>query len=336
MKEAYLYRKLNNMKVRCGLCNHQCVIEDGKQGKCCVRENRNGKLYSMVYGKLISENIDPIEKKPLFHFLPGSVSLSIATVGCNFNCFFCQNHQISQSPCESGRIDGRDIAPEKIVEHALKYNCSSISYTYTEPTVFFEYAYDIAKLANNKGIKNIFVSNGFMTVESIDTIEPFLDAANIDLKSFSDKTYREKIGGRLKPVLDNIVTMKEKGIWIEVTTLIIPGLNSSGNELKSIAEFLSSIDKSIPWHISAYYPQYKAQLPATGIDIIENAIEIGKNSGLKYVYGGNIRDNGYENTICAKCGELVLKRSGFSITSNNLQNGKCCKCGEMVDGVFQY
>ena len=335
MKEAYLYRKLNNMRVRCDLCNHLCVIEDGKKGKCCVRKNSNGKLYSLVYRKLISENVDPIEKKPLFHFLPGSYSLSVATVGCNFNCFFCQNHQISQAPCESGKIDGRDISPERIVEHALKYNCNSISYTYTEPTVFFEYAYDIAKLASSQNIKNIFVSNGFMTRESLDMIEPFLDAANIDLKSFSDKTYKEKLGGRLKPVLDNIVEMKEKGIWLEVTTLIIPGINSSKKELKSIAEFLSDIDRSIPWHISAYYPQYKSELPATGIDTIESTIEIGKNAGLKYVYGGNIRDSIYENTICANCGESILERSGFSIINNNIKNGKCIKCGEIIDGVFQ-
>ena len=334
MKEAYLYKKLNDMKVRCDLCSHRCKIEDGEKGKCCVRENISGKLYTLVYRKLISENIDPIEKKPLFHFLPGSYSLSVATVGCNFKCFFCQNHQISQSPCESGSIDGRDIAPGEIVEYAVKYNCSSISYTYTEPTIFFEYAYDIAKLASNSNLKNIFVSNGFMTKESLDMIEPFLDAANIDLKSFSDKTYKEKIGGRLKPVLDNIVAMKEKGIWVEVTTLIIPEINNTVQELKSIAEFLADVDRSIPWHISAYHPQYKAELPATGIDMIESTIEIGKKAGLKYVYGGNIIDNRYENTICAKCREIILERSGFTIINNNMENGGCNKCGEMVEGIF--
>ena len=334
MKEAYLYRKLIDMKVRCDLCSHRCKIEDGEKGKCCVRENSSGKLYTLVYRKLISENIDPIEKKPLFHFLPGSYSLSVATVGCNFKCFFCQNHQISQSPCESGSIDGRDIAPGEIVEYAVKYNCSSISYTYTEPTIFFEYAYDIAKLASNRNLKNIFVSNGFMTKESLDMIEPFLDAANIDLKSFSDKTYKEKIGGRLKPVLDNIVAMKEKGIWVEVTTLIIPEINNTVQELKSIAEFLADVDRSIPWHISAYHPQYKAELPATGIDMIESTIEIGKKAGLKYVYGGNIIDNRYENTICAKCREIILERSGFTIINNNMENGGCNKCGEMVEGIF--
>ena len=335
MKEAYLYRKLNDSRVRCDLCGHRCVIKDGEKGKCCVRKNSKGKLYSLVYRKLISENIDPIEKKPLFHFLPGSYSLSVATVGCNFKCFFCQNHQISQAPCESGIIDGEDTAPGEIIEHALKYKCDSISYTYTEPTIFFEYAYDIAKSARSHNIKNIFVTNGFMTREALDMVEPFLDAANIDLKSFSDKTYKEKIGGRLKPVLDNIIAMKEKDIWVEVTTLIIPGINDSKHELKSIAEFLVDIDMSIPWHISAYYPQYKSELPATGISIIEDTIEIGKGAGLKYVYGGNIRDSRYENTICSGCGDTIIERAGFKIISNNLKNGKCSKCGEIIDGIFQ-
>lgn len=334
MREAYLYTKLKNLKVRCDLCNHRCMIKEGERGKCCVRENIKGKLYSLVYRKLISENIDPIEKKPLFHFHPGSYSLSIATVGCNFKCFFCQNHQISQMPCESGKIEGRDISPEDIVEYALKYKCKSISYTYTEPTIYFEYAYDIAKLASSHNIKNIFVTNGFMTKECLGMIEPFLDAANIDLKSFSNKTYEEKIGGRLRPVLDNIIAMKEAGIWIEVTTLIIPGINSSRKELKGIADFLADVDKTIPWHISAYSPQYKSDLPATGVDIIKDAIEIGKKAGLKYVYGGNIGNGRYENTICNGCDETIIERIGFTVVNNHLEKGKCSHCGEAVDGVF--
>ncbi|MCJ7666288.1 MAG: AmmeMemoRadiSam system radical SAM enzyme [Actinobacteria bacterium] len=334
MREAYLYTKLKNLKVRCDLCNHRCMIKEGERGKCCVRENIKGKLYSLVYRKLISENIDPIEKKPLFHFHPGSYSLSIATVGCNFKCFFCQNHQISQMPCESGKIEGRDISPEDIVEYALKYKCKSISYTYTEPTIYFEYAYDIAKLASSHNIKNIFVTNGFMTKECLGMIEPFLDAANIDLKSFSNKTYVEKIGGRLRPVLDNIIAMKEAGIWIEVTTLIIPGINSSRKELKGIADFLADVDKTIPWHISAYSPQYKSDLPATGVGIIKDATEIGKKAGLKYVYGGNIGNGRYENTICNGCDETIIERIGFTVVNNHLEKGKCSHCGEAVDGVF--
>jgi len=334
MKEAYLYAKLKNNKVRCDLCNHRCVIEDDNKGKCCVRENREGKLYSLVYRKLISENVDPIEKKPLFHFQPGSYSLSIATAGCNFKCFFCQNHEISQMPCEYGRIEGRDISPEEIIEHAVEYKCSSISYTYTEPTVYFEYAYDIAKLASSQNIKNVFVTNGFMTRESLEMIEPYLDAANVDLKSFSEETYKEKIGGRLKPVLENIKFMKEKGIWIEVTTLIVPGLNNTEDELNKIAEFLVNTDKSIPWHISAYYPQYKSNLPATGIEQIEIAINIGRKAGLKYVYGGNIPGSQHENTICPRCNESLIERRGFSISKNLLEDSKCRNCGTKIEGIF--
>jgi len=209
-------------------------------------------------------------------------------VGCNFKCFFCQNWEISQLPGDYGKIEGRDVLPEKIVEDAIGSHCQSISYTYTEPTIFFEYAYDTAKIAKGKNLKNIFVTNGFMTKECLEMIEPYLDAANIDLKSFSDETYKNKMGGRLKPVLDNIKLMKDLGIWIEVTTLIIPGLNDSDKELRGIAEFLVEIDPGIPWHISAYFPTYKSKIPPTGSDIINKALKIGKDSGLKYVYGGNI------------------------------------------------
>ncbi|HAJ95813.1 MAG TPA: AmmeMemoRadiSam system radical SAM enzyme [Actinobacteria bacterium] len=334
MKEAYLYSKLKNNKIRCDLCNHRCIIEDGEKGICCVRENRNGILYSLVYRKLISENIDPIEKKPLFHFQPGSNSLSIATVGCNFKCFFCQNYQISQMPSDDKNIEGRDISPGEIVDHAIENDCSSISYTYTEPTIYFEYAYDTARLASKKGLKNIFITNGFMTRECIEMIDPYLDAANIDLKSFSEDTYRDKIGGRLKPVLDNIKTMHEKKIWIEITTLIIPGFNDSLDELEKIAGFISSVDKGIPWHISAYYPQYKSDLPATGINQIEIAISIGRKAGLKYVYGGNISSGDHDNTYCPECNELLIKRQGFSVFENNIINGKCSRCGIKINGEF--
>jgi len=334
MKEAYLYTKLKNNAVRCDLCSHRCVVNDKEKGICCVRENRNGTLYSLVYRKLISENVDPIEKKPLFHFQPGSYSLSIATVGCNFKCFFCQNYQISQAPSDHACIEGRDISPEEIVDHAIGYNCASISYTYTEPTIYFEYAYDIAKVAKKKGLKNIFITNGFMTKECIEMISPYLDAANIDLKSFSEKTYREKIGGKLGPVLDSIINMHKKKIWLELTTLIIPGLNDSNEELKKIAGFISYLDKTIPWHISAYYPQYKSEVPATSVSLIEKAIEIGKKAGLEYVYGGNIFSGNYDNTYCPDCNNIVIERQGFSITKNNIRNGKCSICGNRINGNF--
>lgn len=334
MKEAYLYTQLKDKKTRCDLCNHRCVISDGEKGKCSVRENRDGILYSLVYRKLISENIDPIEKKPLFNFQPGSYSLSIATVGCNFKCFFCQNYQISQMPNDKGYIEGRDRSPEDIVNHAIEYDCKSISYTYTEPTVYFEYAYDTAKIAHERGLKNIFVTNGFMTGECIDMISPYLDAANIDLKSFREETYTEKIGGKLRPVLENIKNMHNKGIWIEITTLVIPGINDTIKELEDIACFIAGLDESIPWHISAYHPQYKSDIPPTSIDMIDNAISIGKDAGLKYIYGGNIYSGNYENTNCPSCNSMVIARRGFDVVKRNMTGGKCSNCGTEIDGVF--
>ncbi|MBN1299397.1 MAG: AmmeMemoRadiSam system radical SAM enzyme [Actinobacteria bacterium] len=333
-KEAYLYTKLAENKVRCDLCAHRCVIKDGEKGKCAVRQNKGGILSTLVYDKVISENVDPIEKKPLFHFMPGTLSLSIATPGCNFKCFFCQNWQISQMPDDHGIIDGEEIAPEKIVNDAIRSNCKSISYTYTEPTIFFELAYDTAKIAHKRGLKNIFVTNGFMTKECLDMIQPYLDAANVDLKGFSEDFYREKIGGRLKPVLESIKNIHDMGIWLEVTTLLIPGLNDSGEELESIAKFIMNLSQGIPWHVSAYYPQYKSEIPPTSLRSIRRAIEIGMKTGLKYVYGGNIRAGGYEDTICPGCGETIIKRNGFSVETNRIINGKCSYCHNKIDGIF--
>ncbi|MCE5329573.1 AmmeMemoRadiSam system radical SAM enzyme, partial [bacterium] len=246
MKESYLYKILADSKVRCDLCNHRCVITDGKTGKCCVIKNIKGKLFNLNYGKLIAENVDPIEKKPLFHFLPGSYSFSIASVGCNFKCFYCQNYQISQMPSDENSIEGRPETPENIVKNAIRFNCRSISYTYTEPTIYFELAYDTSKVAHENNLKNVFVTNGFMSREALKMISPYLDAANIDLKSFSDEFYKKYLGGRLNPVLNNIKYMKELGVWVEITTLLIPGLNDSKKELSQIAEFLKSTGEEIP------------------------------------------------------------------------------------------
>ena len=334
MKECYLYTKLKDQKVRCDLCNHRCVIATGSTGKCFVRKNIDGVLYSLVYGKLIAENVDPIEKKPLFHFFPGTYSYSIATVGCNFKCFFCQNYQISQMPADENSIEGKLTSPENIIKSAIINNCKSISYTYTEPTVYFELAYDTSCLAKKNNLKNVFVTNGFMTKESLDMISPYLDAANVDLKSFSDEFYKKYIGGRLSPVLDNIKYMKELGIWVEVTTLLIPGLNDSTEELTQIAEFLKDTGKEIPWHISAYYPQYKSDIPPTTYESIKEAVETGKSAGLLYVYGGNVAFSELENTICPNCKNTILKRRGFSIIKNDMNNNICNKCNYKIDGIF--
>lgn len=287
MKQAILYEKLKkDDKVQCGVCNHRCIISSGKRGICGVRKNEKGKLYSLVYGKAIAENIDPIEKKPLYHFLPGTRTLSIATVGCNFRCLHCQNADISQAEF----ISGRDLPPEKIVEDALKYNCPSIAYTYTEPTIFVEYALDTMKLAKDKGLKNVWVSNGYMTKETLDLISPYLDAINVDLKAFTEKFYQEVCGAKLKPVLENLKDIKKRKIWLEVTTLIIPTKNDSVEELKNIAEFIKKhLGAETPWHVSRFFPTYKlTEVPSTDVEKIYQAVEIGKKAGLKYVYGGNI------------------------------------------------
>lgn len=334
MKEAYLYKKIKDTKIRCDLCSHRCVIEDGDKGKCCVRVNKKGILYSMVYGKVIAENVDPIEKKPLYHFLPGTLSYSISTVGCNFQCFFCQNWQISQMPCDDGTIEGRDLDVETAIANAKKNHCKSISYTYTEPTIFFEYAYDIAKKAKKESIKNVFVTNGFMSKECIEMIYPYLDAANIDLKSFRDDFYVKNTGARAQPVLDSIKLMHKKNIWMEITTLLIPGENDSEEELNDIAHFIASIDKNIPWHISAYYPQYKARIDSTKADSIIRGVDIGKRAGLHYIYGGNISIDALNSTYCPHCGKKIIDRMNYHVCKNDILDNQCKYCGGKINGLF--
>ena len=334
IREAMLYEKLDGDNVRCHLCGHRCKIASAKRGICGVRENRDGILYTLVYGMVIAENVDPIEKKPLFHVCPGSRSFSIATVGCNFSCTFCQNNDISQMPRETGEIMGRKTTPEEIVEKAVKTKSKTIAYTYTEPTIFFEFAYDTGRIAHEKEIKNVFVTNGFMTEEAILKISPYLDAANVDLKSFSDDFYKKRCGGRLQPVLDSLKKMKELGIWVEVTTLIIPTLNDSDEELRQIAEFILSLGAETPWHISRFHPQYKmVDLPPTPVETIHRAAEIGKEVGLRYVYSGNVPGDVGENTLCYNCGNLLIDRYGFSIKRINLQESRCPKCDTPLDGI---
>jgi len=336
MKEAMFYEKLENKTVNCNLCSHRCSgIADSKRGICGVRENRNGKLYSLVYGRVAARSVDPIEKKPLFNFLPGSRSYSIATVGCNFRCGNCQNYDISQLPKERGIIVGQDVSPEEIVLAAKLSNCESIAYTYNEPTIFFEYAYDIAKLASKEGIKNVFVTNGYITPEALQEISPYLDAANIDLKSFSDDFYRKNCGARLEPVLDSIRLYKSLGIWTEITTLIIPTLNDSEEELRKIAEFIKEVGEETPWHITQFHPTYKLiDLPRTPVTILRKAREIGLEAGLRYVYEGNVPGENGENTYCHNCGKLLIRRFGYSILENKIENSACPYCGAEIDGVI--
>jgi pyruvate formate lyase activating enzyme len=333
MREAMFYEELEDQAVKCGLCPHRCVIQENKKGVCGVRENQEGKLYSLVYGRSISCAIDPIEKKPLFHFYPGSQAYSIATVGCNLRCGNCQNYQISQMPKDGGRIEGTEIPPQKVVEEAHSARCKSIAYTYTEPTIWFEYAYDTSIIASKKGIKNVFVTNGYITEEALKTAARHLDAANIDLKSMREDFYRENCGGRLQPVLDSIRLYKELGIWIELTTLVIPTLNDSTEELQQIADFIVSVGKEIPWHVTRFHPQYKLlNLPPTPIETLKKAREIGLESGLKYVYEGNVPGEGGENTYCWNCGKILIRRLGYSILTNEIKDSRCRFCRERIDG----
>ena len=292
MKEAYLYKKLRDNKTQCQNCAHYCVIENGKRGICGVRENKDGKLYSLVYGKPCAINIDPIEKKPLYHFLPGTYSLSIATVGCNFTCHACQNWTISQGPKIFGKIEGDPVSPEKIVKMAIENNLPSISYTYTDPVVYSEYALDTMKLAKKEGLKNIWVSNGFWSKELFDLISPYLDAANIDLKSFDDEFYIKYCGGRLQPVLNILKRVKREKIWLEITTLVIPKLNDSEENFEKIANFIKKeIGAETPWHISRFFGaiSWKLQsVPDTPVETLKKAEKIGKKFGLKNIHLGNI------------------------------------------------
>lgn len=337
MQEARLYDNLEDQKVHCFLCAHECHIDPGKRGICQVRENRDGILYSLVYGKLISRHIDPIEKKPLFHFLAGSQSYSIGTVGCNFQCLHCQNYDISQYPrLHNGAIIGEEFQPEEIVAQAIESRSATISYTYTESTIFMEFAEDTARLARQKGLRNVFVSNGFMTEASAAALAGFIDADNIDLKSIRDEHYRKICKAKLQPVLDTIVRLKQVGVWVEVTTLVIPGDNDSDSELRQIAEFIKGVGIDIPWHVSAFYPAYKMlEYPTTPAATLRKAREIGLNAGLRYVYIGNVPVEGGENTYCYACQELVIERSGYSNQRFALKDGRCPKCQTQIDGVWK-
>ena len=336
MQEARLYEKLGDGKVRCHLCAHRCTIADGRQGICQVRENREGVLYSLVYGLAISQAIDPVEKKPLFHFYPGSTAFSFATVGCNFRCSFCQNWQISQMVRDGGRLEGHKASPNHLASAARHYGCKSIAYTYTEPTIFFEYAYDTAVIADKWGIKSIYVTNGYMTEEMLDAFSPYLHAANVDLKAFSDEFYRKSCGARLQPVLDAIKAMKERGIWVEVTTLVVPRLNDSEEELCDLAEFVANeVGKDTPWHVSRFRPDYEMRdRDATPPSTLRRARDIGLEAGLRYVYVGNLPGAEGENTFCYNCHKRLIRRYGFGVLENVILPGsKCPYCGAIIDGV---
>jgi pyruvate formate lyase activating enzyme len=334
-KEAMLYEAVDGKKVNCFLCNHRCRISNSRFGLCNVRENRDGVLYTHAYGRAIALHIDPIEKKPLYHFLPGSSSFSIGAAGCNFQCGFCQNWQISQIiKKEEPDMRGYDLSPEEIVAMAQEVKCQSISYTYTEPTIFFEYAYDTAKLARKRGLSNVFVTNGYMTSEALKAIHPYLDACNVDLKSFREEFCRKICHGHLQPVLESIRLIKKLGIWVEVTTLVIPYENDDEEELADIARFITGVDPGIPWHISRFHPYYEfTDSIATPLETLQKAYSIGKEEGLEFVYVGNVPGES-EDTACPYCKEQLIRRQAFLLEENRVKDSRCPSCGTRIAGVF--
>ena len=333
MTKAMLFESNPDGSVNCLLCSHYCRLAPGQKGICRVRENCNGTLKTLVYGHTVSQNIDPIEKKPLHHFYPGSKAFSIGTPGCNLHCDWCQNWQISQLPLTQQLPVGKPASPQDIVAAAQRNGCRSIAYTYTEPTIFFEYSYATSQLAKAAGIANVYVSNGYMSAEMLALFHPWLDAVNIDLKAFNDATYRKYAGGRLQPVLDSLKLLRKYGIWLEVTTLVIPGVNDDPQELQKMAEFIAvELGTDTPWHVSRFYPQYKMEhIPLTPQETMHKAVEVGRKAGLKNVYLGNM--DGDVDTNCSTCGKLLIRRNQYGVESQIDGNSCCPKCGKTVAGV---
>lgn len=337
MKEAQFYTTKDKKIVKCTLCSHFCEIANKKAGICHTRVNEDGKLFTLGYGFPAAINVDPIEKKPLFHFSPGSHSLSFGTYGCNFECQNCQNWDISQLKLTRKKVADLDfVRPEKIVENAIGDDCASISYTYNEPTIFAEYATDVMKLAHENGLKNVWVSNGYMSPECLDKILPYLDAINVDLKSFDPDFYKSNCNARLEPILENLKRLKNEQVHLEITTLLIPSLSADIEMLELMADFIASeLDVDTPWHLSKFSPEISwklKNLDSTGDDIIYEAYEIGKSAGLKYVYVGSIPGDQKENTYCSKCGELAIRRMGYHIERLDAQ-GACAYCDKSLDIV---
>ncbi|MBN1417423.1 MAG: AmmeMemoRadiSam system radical SAM enzyme [Planctomycetes bacterium] len=326
-RRAILWEREEGDAVRCALCAHRCRVAPGRRGFCSVRENRDGELFTLVYGKLIACHVDPIEKKPLYHVLPGTTSLSIATAGCNFRCAFCQNHDISQAPRRGG-IPGSMADPQELVATARREGCASIAYTYTEPTIFLEFALDVAARAKREGLRNVFVTNGYQTEEAIEAMAGLIDAANIDLKGWSDAFYRTWCQARLDPVKAAIRRMHEEGIRVEVTTLVIPEHNDSDEDLRGIATFLAEISPDIPWHVSRFHPDNEmVDVDSTPIETILRAVRIAREAGLRYVYPGNVPGSRLEDTVCPSCGTKVIERRGFAVLEMRLDGSRCASCG---------
>ncbi len=334
--EAVLWRPLAGGAVACDLCAHRCHILPGRSGVCKVRLNEAGTLKTLVRNRLVAAAVDPVEKKPLFHFLPGSLAYSIAAAGCNFRCDFCQNWRISQAARLAPEpIPGEEVPPGAVTDGALRSGCASIAFTYTEPTVFFETAENAGLLAREAGLRNLFVTNGYITREAAGRAKAFLDAANVDLKGFDDGRYRRACGATLKGVLEGIEALIEAGVWIEITTLVVPGFNDSEEELAAIAKHIASLGHQVPWHVSRFHPDFKRTgSPATPASTLERARDLGLAAGLKHVYVGNLPGHSSQNTFCPNCATILIERSGFGLLGSRIAGGRCPRCGAEVAGIW--
>lgn len=331
LREAMLYEKLKDKKTRCNLCARRCLISDGGTGFCLVRKNEGGTLYSLVYAKAISACVDPITKKPLSHFNPGALVMSIATVGCNFRCQFCDNWMISQEK----EISGKNFPPEDVVKATRENNCQGISYTYTEPTIFMEYAYDTARLAHQVGFFNTFVTNGYMTPEAVKTISSYLDAATVDFKGGADPDFYKTISAvpSVEPIYEALKELRRDGVHLEITNLVVPKVGDSIEKIKELATWIKeNLGKATPLHLLRFHPDYKlTTIPSTPIETLEKAYLAAKNAGLDYAYIGNVPGHPAENTYCPNCNELVIKRYSFEITRWNLtKDMRCPVCGHEI------
>ncbi len=332
-KEA-MFQEETARGIMCRICPNECVLKEGELSKCNNRKVIKSKLYTLAYGNPCSANVDPIEKKPLYHFLPGTRAYSIATAGCNLVCLNCQNWTISQTSPDKTR--NFDLMPEKVVSECISKGCKSIAYTYSEPVTFYEYAYDTAFLAKKAGIKNIFKSNGYIYPDPLKKLCTVIDAANIDLKAFTESTYLKLSGGKLQPVLDSLRIYRDMGVWLEITNLVVPTWTDNMEEIRKMCRWLSENGfKKSPVHFSRFYPTYKLeQLPPTPVDILNKAAQIAAEEGLTYIYTGNIPGNELSDTKCPGCSNTLIVRQGYRIAANNLTDGKCNKCGKIIEGVW--
>ena len=334
LHEALFYKKIDETTVQCELCHRGCTLSDGYRSFCRAREPKEGKLYSLVYGQSCAVHIDPIEKKPLYHFLPGTPVFSIATAGCNFRCKYCQNWQISQSPPEE--TENIRLSPQNLIDQTAKSNCPTIAYTYTEPSIFYEYMLDTAKAAKTAGIRNIYHSNGSLNPKPVEELSYYLDAANIDLKGFTQDFYTEVCAGYLDTVLNTLKTLKRNKVWVEITNLVIPTLNDDMKKIQEMSAWIKdNLGEDTPLHFSRFWPQYKlTNLSPTSVETLENAKRTAEEAGLKYVYVGNVPGHPSEDTYCANCKEPLIKRSGYIVLGNNVAGGKCKFCGALISGVW--